>query len=68
MSYVFLVTLYLLAVFSLLQGISLLAHGGTAVQQTFGATWCVLLAVSVTGLGIMHALLSRLPVPGKAAK
>lgn len=31
MSYVFLVLLYLLAAFSLLQGISLLAHAGTAV-------------------------------------
>ena len=68
MSYVFLVLLYLLAAFSLLQGISLLAHAGTAVQQIFGAIWCVVLAVSVTGLGIMHALLSRLPAPGKAAK
>lgn len=68
MSYVFLVLLYLLAAFSLLQGISLLAHAGTAVQQIFGAIWCVVLAVSVTGLGIMHALFSRLPAPGKAAK
>lgn len=68
MSYVFLVLLYLLAAFSLLQGISLLAHAGTAVQQIFGVIWCVVLAVSVTGLGIMHALLSRLPAPGKAAK
>lgn len=68
MCYVFLVTLYLLAVFSLLQGISLLAHGGTAVHQIFGGIWCVVLAVSVTGLGIMHALLARLPGPGKAEK